>query len=343
MMFSSTRNMPVKKRKAVLLFSGGLDSLLAAHLMVRSGVELLPLYCHTIFSQSSRAAAVQKINRLLYPLRAVPEIVDISALHLQAVKTPLHGRGSNYNPCVDCKVIMFRAAREYMIKTGASFIVTGDVLGQRPMSQRKGMLQFIDRQSAVEGLVLRPLSARCLPPTAVEVNSWIKRDALYDITGRSRLAQRTLAEQFGITDYTAPAGGCLLTEPSFCSRIADLFTYEPDFGLQEISQLKVGRHFRLSRRARLIVARNIDECRLLAASGNRTASVFIPYNCCGPWALGVGCFNPDEVQLGAQIVSRYCKKSTSPRDFVVCKEEDNMLIRVAPPAAGQEVRMPQPI
>lgn len=335
--------MPVEKEKAVLLFSGGLDSLLAAHIMVRSGIEPLPLYCYTIFSQSDRAAAIQKINQLLSPVEAAPEIVDISALHLQAVKTPLHGRGSNYNPCIDCKIIMLRAAKEYMAKTGASFIVTGDVLGQRPMSQRKEMLRFIDRQSAVEGLVLRPLSARCLSPTVAEVNNWIKRDMLYDITGRSRLTQHALAAQFGITDYAAPAGGCLLTEPSFCSRIADLFTYEPDFGLQEISQLRVGRHFRLSRRARLIVARDINECRLLAASKNTACQLFIPYNCCGPWALGVGFFGCDENRLGAQIISRYCKKGVSPWDFVVCKEKDNMLVRVASPAAGQEVCLLQPI
>jgi len=181
---------------------------------------------------------------------------------ISIVKNPKFGHGKNMNPCIDCRILMLREARTLMGILGADFIVTGEVLGQRPMSQRRETLPLIDREAGLAGQVLRPLSARLLAPTVAETKGLVDRELLCDFRGRSRKPQMALAKEFGLTDYPAPAGGCLLTDPVYSHRLRELLEHEglePGPGLRDFHLLRVGRHFRLPGGAKAVVGRNQGE------------------------------------------------------------------------------------
>ena len=205
--------------------------------------------------------------------------------YLEMIKRPQHGRGRGMNPCLDCRIFKFRRAWEYAESVGARFLFTGEVLGQRPMSQhRRAMIDIIDRGADLEGRVLRPLSARLLPETLPEQRGWVDRGAMLDLSGRTRKPQMALAEEMGITDYPCAAGGCLLTDRGFARRLTDLFDHHPDCTSAGVQPLKVGRHFRTDDGAKLVVGRNHGEnLRLTAlnAPGVRITPVDVP----GPTVL----------------------------------------------------------
>src|SRR3990170_2260758 len=212
--------------KAISLLSGGLDSTLAARVLLDQGIELEALNFLTVFctctNRGETCLASQKaVQGLGIPLK----VFNVSNEYLGVVKHPKHGYGSNINPCIDCRVFMLKKAKQYMEETGASFIVTGEVLGQRPMSQRKDAMRLIEKEADLKGLVLRPLSAKFLPVTIPEKEGWVDREKLLNIQGRSRKPQMKLADDLGIRDYPCPAGGCLLTDPSFAKRMKDLIHY----------------------------------------------------------------------------------------------------------------------
>jgi len=180
-----------------------------------------------------------------------------------AVKRPKYGRGRGVNPCIDCKVIMLKEAKNYMKETRAKFVATGEVLGERPMSQRRKIMEVIAQESGLKDILLRPLSAKLLPPTLPEREGWIKRENLLDIKGRARKVQIELAQKWGIDFFPSPAGGCILTDPSFSRRVKDLLKYTPEATLKDAELLKYGRHFRLERDIKLIVGRNEKENEIL--------------------------------------------------------------------------------
>ncbi|MGE4357323.1 MAG: hypothetical protein AB7E08_02060 [Candidatus Omnitrophota bacterium] len=251
--------------KALSLFSGGLDSVLATKIIHNSGIELEALYFYTVFCSYSRdREGCEKIVGGIAEAIKIPlKIMDVSQDFLEVVKSPKYGYGSNLNPCIDCRIFMLKKAKEYMKDEGINFIVTGEVLGERPMSQNLDSLKLIDKAADLEGFVLRPLSAKLLPPTVAEKEGWVSRDKLFSIQGRSRKKQFELAKELNIKNYLNPAGGCLLTDPIFSQRIKDLLGHN-ELDLDNVNLLKWGRYFRISSGLKLIIGRNEEDNRRLA-------------------------------------------------------------------------------
>ncbi len=248
--------------KAVGLLSGGLDSTLAVKLMIDQDVDVSVLNFVTPFCTCTRKGCRHEASRVA-ELYGIPvKIIAAGEDYIEMIKNPKHGYGRNMNPCIDCRIFMFRKAKQYMEEIGALFIFTGEVLGQRPMSQHKKALKLIEQESDLENLVVRPLSAKLLSPTIPEKKQWIDREKLLSIQGRRRLPQMELADKLGLRDYPCPAGGCRLTDPQFAKRLKETFVYG-ECSIKEIQLLKYGRHFRLESGAKVIVGRNEEENRVL--------------------------------------------------------------------------------
>lgn len=248
--------------KAIGLLSGGLDSTLAVKLMIDQGVDVTVLNFVTPFCTCTRKGCKHEAGRVAKLFDVPVKIISSGKDYLEMVKNPKHGYGRNMNPCIDCRIFMFRKAKQYMKKIGASFIFTGEVLGQRPMSQHKKALKLIEKESDLENLVVRPLSAKLLNPTIPEEKHWIDREKMLSIQGRRRLPQIELADKLDIKDYPCPAGGCRLTDPQYAKRLKEAFEHEEDT-IREIRLLKYGRHFRLESGAKVVVGRNEEENRIL--------------------------------------------------------------------------------
>lgn len=249
--------------------SGGLDSTLACRLLLEQGIEVIAYNLRTPFCTCERkggcgAAAVA--NEL--GIELVSEFAGEDYIAL--VKKPRFGRGAAMNPCIDCRIFILRRAKVVADARGAAFLFTGEVLGQRPMSQHRRALALIEREAGLEGKVLRPLSAQLFPPTEAEERGWVDRARLLALSGRRRQSQFALAKAWGLRDYACPAGGCLLTDKKFGERLADAFAHGEDT-LADINLLKVGRHFRLASGAKVVVGRNEVENRRLAARLATTA------------------------------------------------------------------------
>lgn len=299
--------------KALALFSGGLDSILAVRLMLEQNVPVVAMHFVNGFGRScSDGSAPPAVREAAQQLGVPLEVIDISGAFLELVKLPPHGYGSQMNPCIDCRIQELRLARQNMARFGADFVVTGEVVGQRPMSQRHFTLSLIEREAGVQGLVVRPLCARLLPPSQPEQRGWVDRARLLDISGRSRKTQMALARQFGITVYPTPAGGCLLTDPGFSARLRDLFAHKADADLNDVNLLKLGRHFRLSDRCKVVVGRDQDENPRLAALARRGDHLFELAFAPGPVGLLRGAACPDGVQAAANILVRYSKLRSEP-------------------------------
>jgi tRNA-specific 2-thiouridylase len=296
----------VSRTKAIALLSGGLDSSIAVRMVMEQGIEVEALNFVTPFCQYGEGL-VELAKELGVKLHTVSLLED----YLEVVKKPRHGYGSNLNPCIDCRILMLRRAKARMEEVGASFIVTGEVLGQRPMSQHKQALMTIDRESGLEGLVLRPLSARSLPPTKAEEEGWVDRGRLLSITGRSRREQIKLASAYRISHYSCPSGGCLLTDPGFARRLKDLLSHCPSPTLNDIELLKVGRHFRLSPSTKLVVGRNKAENERLRALSQKGDIIFeaMGHNC--PVSIARGPLNGNDARISARLEARY---SDAPKD-----------------------------
>ncbi|NPV89339.1 MAG: tRNA 4-thiouridine(8) synthase ThiI [Firmicutes bacterium] len=247
--------------RAVSLISGGLDSQLAVKVIQDQGIEVHGVNFVSPFFGGSDSV-VQAARQLGIGLHTI----DFSEEYLALLKNPRYGFGKNLNPCIDCHGFMLNLAGKYMEQIGADFIITGEVLKQRPMSQNKDALGIVERLSGYPGLILRPLSAKLLPPTEPEIRGLVDRERLLDISGRSRRAQIELTERYGITDYPSPAGGCLLTVPSFAERLRHLFIRRPEPSRRELERLKVGRHFFGPGGFYLITGRRHDENEVLQSS-----------------------------------------------------------------------------
>jgi tRNA U34 2-thiouridine synthase MnmA/TrmU len=246
-----------KSIRALGLLSGGLDSILAVKVIQAQGIAVTGItFISPFFSDHAARKAVEFLK--------IPLIVeDITTAHLELVKHPRYGHGKAFNPCIDCHLFMVQQAGKVMEREGFSFLFTGEVLGERPMSQNKGSLDLIARKSGYGPYLVRPLSAKLLPPTEAEQQGRVDREKLLDIAGRGRKRQFALAQEFGITEYPTPAGGCLLTDQGFARRLEDLFQHQPDPSINDIQRLKVGRHFRLSDTVKLVVGRHHRENEML--------------------------------------------------------------------------------
>ena len=273
--------------------------MLAAQVIRAQGIDVLGLFFETPFFSSEKAK--QSAAEILLPLK----IVDLTEPHLRIVRKPKHGYGGNMNPCIDCHALMLRRAGELLEKEGASFVISGEVLGQRPMSQNFKALSIVAKESGFNGLIVRPLCAKHLPLTTPEEKGWVKREGLLSLSGRSRKPQMELAGKLNIRHYPSPAGGCLLTDPVFSRRLRDLFSSEPECTLREIELLKVGRHFRLGPATKLVVGRNKKENDIITSLSCEHDLVMQVENIPGPTVLITGEPSPEEEALALSITASY--------------------------------------
>jgi len=273
--------------------------MLAASLVRAQGIDVLALFFETPFFTSQRARKSALSIDLPF------KVIDITERHLKVVKNPKHGHGGNMNPCIDCHSLMIRIAGEMLEKEEANFIFTGEVLGQRPMSQNKQSLAIVASESGYGDLLLRPLSAKCLPQTFPEENKWVNRGLLLDFQGRSRKPQMEMARRLNITDYPTPAGGCLLTEKGFSRRLKDLLTFKQDPEIREIELLKLGRHFRVNSHAKLVVGRNKKENKTISSLSADTDIIITSANGPGPTVLGLGELTDPMLEMAALITAAY--------------------------------------
>ena len=285
--------------KAICVFSGGLDSMLAAELIRAQGIDVLALFFETPFFTSHRARASALSMNLPF------KVVDITERHLEVVKHPKHGYGGNMNPCIDCHALMFRIAGEMLESEGASFIFSGEVMGQRPMSQNKKALRLVAAESGLEGLLLRPLSAKCLSPTIPEEKGWVQRDQLKGFQGRSRKPQMQMAIDLGLDDYPAPAGGCMLTERGFSRRLKDLLSSKSEVLVNQLETLKLGRHFRISASAKIVVGRDKRENERLRDLAEKEDVILNTVTVPGPTVLMSGSLLTEAIDLAAGITLSY--------------------------------------
>lgn len=304
-------------RKAAALVSGGLDSMLAVRVIQEQGIQVEGLNFYTGFCVEGHTHAIRrqdqakrKRNNALWvadQLGIRLHILDVVEEYKDVVLNPRHGYGANLNPCLDCKVFMVRKASEWMVRHGFDFLITGEVVGQRPMSQRKDTLPVVQDESGIGDLLLRPLSARHLPPTRPEREGWVDRSRLLDFHGRSRKPQMALAAHYGLRDYAQPAGGCcFLTDAQYAVKLADLWRSrgERRYELDDIILLKVGRHIRPAPHFKVIVAREEGEGNFL--HGYRKQHVALrSVSHTGPYALIDGDPTAQDVLLAARVVARY--------------------------------------
>jgi tRNA U34 2-thiouridine synthase MnmA/TrmU len=256
---NASNETPKRERvKALGLCSGGLDSILSALVLRDQGVKVVWVSFETPFFSADKARAAAAAHDI--PL----QVRDITPEYLEMMKAPQAGFGKNMNPCMDCHSLMFRLAGKMMAEMGYDFLFSGEVMGQRPMSQNRSALRYVEKHSQYDGLILRPLSARCLPPTQMEESGLVDRERLLDLSGRTRKPQMALAEAYGVKDYPSPAGGCLLTDKGYSQRLRDLFDHQESYAERELHLLKHGRHMRLTPEVKIAVGRTQAENAALA-------------------------------------------------------------------------------
>ncbi len=308
-----------EKIKAVGLLSSGIDSALAIKLVKEQGVEVVAVNLALPVSDDRIDYATLLARQLDVPLVRIEAAED----YIELVRYPRHGYGSGMNPCIDCRIYMLRKAWKVAEGINAKFLVTGDVLGERPMTQHRAALQLEEKESGLQGLILRPLSAKLLPETVPEKEGWVDRNRLLAIEGRSRKPQLELAKRYGITGYRTPGGGCLLTNKEFSGRLRQLFRLGQDVGVRDIELLKLGRHF-FERGAHIIVGRNERENRLLMELKQPEDFVLEAKGFPGPVTLLRGEKMPELVRLAADLTARY---SDAPEGEVVVECRDGGEVR----------------
>jgi hypothetical protein len=300
---------PIMQRKALALLSGGLDSTLAVKVILDQGIAVEALNFTSPFctctgkNAGCKSEAVRVAQEFDIPIKVMNKGAD----YLEIIRNPKHGYGKGMNPCVDCRIYLLKTAKAYMAESGADFVITGEVLGQRPMSQRRDTLRVIERESGLEGLLLRPLSAKHFNPTIPELEGWVDREKLLAISGRSRKEQMDLAAELDVKNYPCPAGGCLLTEVSFVPKIRDLFDHADSVNLRDCRMLKVGRHFRIGPRTKVIIGRDEAENAILERSLEAGEAAIRWIDGPSPTGIVTGPLNDDLLVLAARILLRYTK------------------------------------
>lgn len=317
-------------RSCLVLFSGGLDSILACKVLQEQGIVvrglkfISPFFSYDLLDDQRQRSYKEKI----FQKYGIPvEVVDITSEYLKMVVAPKHGYGRYANPCVDCKILMVKKAVSLLDEFGASFVATGEVLGQRPMSQRRDTLRIIERDSGADGILLRPLSAKLLKETKPEIAGVVDRSRLLAITGRSRKEQIRLSRHFGITDYPAPAGGCVLADPILSKRFRKIFSLWPDFDAADCILAQTGRHFLMPGGSWLVVGRNKAENEAMETLLKDGDILLKARTCPGPLCILRRYKKGGDLVYSARICARYAKVSQLPveiearyKDGTICKK-----------------------
>lgn len=315
--------------KAIGLLSGGLDSTLAVKLMMNQGIEVTALNFITPFCTCTRKGCKHEANRIAEKFDIPIKVVAAGGEYIKMVKNPKYGYGKNVNPCIDCRIFMLKKAKEYMEEVSASFLFTGEVLGQRPMSQRREAMTLIEKEAGLEGLILKPLSAQFFEPTIPEKEGLIDREKLFRISGRCRKPQMELAEEFGIEDYLCPAGGCRLTDPQFARRVREAFEHGED-SIQDMILLRYGRHFRLPGGVKVIVGRNEEENPIISRFAEEKDSLMEVVGFGSPITLLKGSRNEENVKMAASVCVRYSSYKGKAEVRIGCRERWERTLFVEP-------------
>lgn len=273
--------------------------MLAIKLIQEQGIEVVALHFLSPFFGSK-----EKIQKKAQQLSALIEIIDFSKDHIKMLRNPKHGFGKAANPCIDCHALMLKKAKEYAKKIGADFIITGEVLGERPFSQNRKALEIVEKEAGVTGTLVRPLSAKLLPETIPEKKGWVDREKLLGISGRRRLEQFQLAKKFGISQIPTPGGGCLLTEKEFGAKVKDLLTYKKTAGVSDFLLLKIGRHFRFGKN-KIIIGRNEEENQELLKLKDKDDFVFEVIDFPSPITLLQGPKTKKAIETAAKLTTFY--------------------------------------
>jgi hypothetical protein len=326
--------------KAIALLSGGLDSTLAVKLMIEQGIEVHALNFTSAFCTCNsggakeggcKSEAARVAVEFGIPIRTLVKGLEYMAI----VRRPRHGYGKGINPCVDCRIYMFRAAKKYMEEIGASFIITGEVLGQRPMSQRKDAFRVIERESGLEGLILRPLCAQHLEPTRPEIEGLVDRSRLPAIEGRSRKEQMALAFDLGVNDYPCPSGGCLLTDKIFSKKVKDLLDNKKELTKKDLSILRSGRHFRFNG-VKVVVGRNEADNERLKSLIQSGETLVEPDDFPGPVAIVALGMSNVALYFAAGLILKYSSgKGVTKGTFRTSVDGEAGFIEVSTPVSDE--------
>lgn len=327
-----------KTGHAIALFSGGLDSALAILLVLRQNIEVTALTFLTHFGCdiSDRSDCGSNPYPTAEKFGFNVKLMHLGQDFLDIIKSPKYGYGKNMNPCIDCRILMLREAKRLMELVNADFIITGEVVGQRPKSQFRSTMRLIERASGLDGYIVRPLSARLLPETIPEKNGLLDKNLLEGISGRSRKRQLELAQQLGLEDYPSPTGGCLLTDVGYSRRLRDLLAHCDRIDFDDLNLLRVGRHFRLDNNTKLVVGRN-------EADNDRIEELAKPHHLVlealgtgSPVSLYIGEGNKRNLEKAAAITARYSDLKNSPTVEITCVSGDECQKILVSPASPEE-------
>lgn len=309
----------MSKRKCILLYSGGLDSIIAGKTLIDQGLDVTGL--HFILPYFAPDMDPDLLKESINAKQIGLDLIHYRCGedYISMLKNPLHGYGKQINPCIDCKIFFINKAAEIMLKTGADFVATGEVVGQRPMSQHKNTLMHIEN-STLKGRLLRPLSAKLLNPTIPEIEGIVNRDKLFDISGRGRTRQIELAASMGIKDFSSPAGGCLFTDGFISARIKDLMKYSPDFKQNDMYLIKIGRHFRINPELKIIVTKNEIESIELDKYEKESDYFFRP-GFSGPSVYVKGILKEGDINIINSIICRYGKPTAEENKITVFSDK----------------------
>jgi tRNA U34 2-thiouridine synthase MnmA/TrmU len=319
---------------AIALFSGGLDSILACRVVAAQGIRVRAVKFVTPFFDYALLQDEEPYRKKISDKYGIEvEVHDLTEPYLRMLRHPPHGFGKHFNPCIDCKILMISEAKKLMNACRGAFLVTGEVIGQRPMSQRRDTLRIIERDSGTESLLLRPLCAGSLPPTAAELSGLIDREKLPSFSGRGRAGQIKLAAEFGIADYPNPAGGCILTDPNLAKRIRIYYNETTAINREDIRFLLTGRQFRLPHGGWLAIGRDEEENGVVMRLGQPGDMMLRARDIPGPTALLRYCRRREDVELGAALVVRYARKqpgNPQPQAVTVTEDQGESLLYAAP-------------
>jgi tRNA-specific 2-thiouridylase len=322
--------------RAIALFSGGLDSILACRVVAGQGIHVSAVKFVTPFFDYHLLFDPGYPLRMREKFGIEVEVRDVSVDYLALLCNPAHGYGKNFNPCLDCKIFMMTKAREMMQEMNASFLISGEVVGQRPMSQRRDALRVVERDSGCDGILLRPLSAKCLEPTRPELDGLVDRELLCDFSGRARSKQIALAREMGLVGYPSPAGGCVLTDINVSQRIKRYFAEHETLRVADMRLLTVGRHLALPGGAWLVMGRDEEENTTVLNLVEPEDTILKLADRPGPAALLRNLRQSDDLTLAAGLVARYGKKGPDGLPFagqVECQGPSGILLCAGVPPA----------
>ncbi len=324
---------------AVALYSGGLDSTLAVLLMLKQRIRVTAITFMTHFGcdLSDRSACGSDPYPMAEKFGFEVKLMHLGQKFVDIVRSPRFGRGKNMNVCTDCRILMLSEAAEFMEMAGADFLVTGEVLGQRPMSQVKDKLHLTLNQTGLKGRVLRPLSARLLPPTEPELSGMVDREQLEGIAGRGRKRQMELAAEFGVDDYPSPASGCLLTDPGYSRRLKDLMDHERLSRFADLNLLRAGRHFRLDEGTKAIVGRNAEDNERILAAIDAGHVKLEAENVGSPITILTGNATEENIRKAAMLTARYSAARRESRVEVTITHEGATRRITVPPRSADDI------